>query len=75
MVIIVFKVFFTQKSIKIIFFLFFKKLFLISAHQNDLKTLKKILIWSKEKNKKKLNFFKNTFETQNKQDLKINNLN
>jgi len=36
---------------------------LILAHQNDLKT-QKILIWSKEKNKKISNFFKNAFETQ-----------
>jgi uncharacterized membrane-anchored protein YitT (DUF2179 family) len=36
---------------------------LISAYQNDLKT-QKILIWSKEKNKKISNFFKNAFETQ-----------
>jgi hypothetical protein len=32
-------------------------------HQNDLKILKKILIWSK-KNKNFSNFFKNIFETQ-----------
>jgi hypothetical protein len=36
---------------------------LTSAHQNDIKTSKKILIWSKEKIKK-LNFFKNAFKTQ-----------
>jgi hypothetical protein len=36
---------------------------LISPHQNNLKIYKKI-IWSKEKNKKILNFKKNTFETQ-----------
>jgi len=35
-----FKVIFIQKFIKIIFFIF-KKLFLMSAHQNDLKTPKK----------------------------------
>jgi hypothetical protein len=35
-----FKVFFTRKYIKIIFFIF-KKLFLTSAHQNYMKTLKK----------------------------------
>jgi hypothetical protein len=35
-----FKVFFIQKYIKIIFFIF-KKLFLTSTHQNDLKTSKK----------------------------------
>jgi hypothetical protein len=33
-------VFFTWKCIKIIFFFILKKLFLISAHQNDLKTQK-----------------------------------
>jgi hypothetical protein len=44
-----FKVFFTQKCIKIIFFLILKKSFFILAHQNDPKTLKKILILSKNK--------------------------
>jgi len=39
-----FKVLFIQKSIKIIFFLFLKKLFLISVHKNDIKIPKKILI-------------------------------
>jgi hypothetical protein len=38
------KVLFTQKCIKIIYFFIFLKLFLISVHQNDLKTQKKILI-------------------------------
>ena len=38
---LLFKVFFIKKYIKIIYFLFFKKLFLISTHQNDLKTPKK----------------------------------
>jgi len=37
---------------------------LTSAHENNLKTSKKKLIWSKEKNKKILNFFKNTLKTQ-----------
>jgi hypothetical protein len=41
---LVFKVFFMPKCIKIIFF---KKLFLRSAHQNDLKYIKK-LIFSKK---------------------------
>jgi hypothetical protein len=40
---------------------------LTSAHQNDLKTLKKLLVWSKEKNKKISNLFKNAFKTQKKQ--------
>jgi len=35
-----YKVFFTWKCIKIIFFFILKKLFLISAYQNDLKTQK-----------------------------------
>jgi hypothetical protein len=55
-----FKVFFIQKYIKIIFFLFFKKLFLISAYQNNLKTPEKNNL--KEKNKKISNYFKNAFE-------------
>jgi len=41
-------VFFTIKYIKIIFFFIFKKLFLTSAHQNDLKILKNIYL--KQKN-------------------------
>jgi hypothetical protein len=49
-----FKVFFTQKYIKIIFFIF-KKLFLILTHQNDLKTQKNINL---KKNKKNLIFLK-----------------
>jgi hypothetical protein len=36
------------KYIKIIFFFIFKKLFLISIHQNNLKTLKIILILNKK---------------------------
>ena len=36
----------------------FKKLLLTSTYQNDLKTLKKKIIWSKEKNKKILIFLK-----------------
>jgi len=45
------------------FFFIFKKLFLTSAHQNDLKTLKNINLKLK-KNKKILNFFKNIFKMQ-----------
>jgi len=56
-------VFLTRKYIKIIFFLFLKKLFLTSAHQNDLKTQKKNNL--KQKNKIKIQIFlKNTFKTQ-----------
>jgi hypothetical protein len=40
---------------------------LISAHQNNLKTLKSINL--KQKNKKNLIFFKNTFETQKQTGL------
>jgi hypothetical protein len=39
-----------------IFYFILKKLFLISVHQNDLKTLKNINF------KKKFNFFKNVFK-------------
>jgi hypothetical protein len=49
---------------------FLKKLFLTSAHQNDLKTPKKINL-KQRKNKKNLNFFKNTFETQKQTGLKV----
>jgi hypothetical protein len=37
---LIFKVFFILKYIKIIFFLFLKKLFLILVYQNDIKILK-----------------------------------
>jgi len=40
---LLFKIFFIKKYIKIIFFLFLKKLFLILIHQNDLKTHKKYI--------------------------------
>jgi hypothetical protein len=43
-----------------IYFLFFKKLFLISIRQNDLKTSKNINL----KQKKYLNFFISAFEIQ-----------
>jgi hypothetical protein len=61
-------VFFIGKYIKIIFFL--KKLFLISAHQNDLKTPKNINL-KQRKNKKKLYVFKNVFETQKQISFKF----
>jgi hypothetical protein len=57
---LLFKVLFTQKCIEIIFFFIFKKLFLISAHQNDIKTYKKINL----KQRKNNFFFKNAFKTQ-----------
>jgi hypothetical protein len=41
---------------------------LTSTHQND-KKHQKILIWSEEKNKKNLKFFKNAFETQKQTGL------
>jgi hypothetical protein len=44
-------------------FFFLKKLFLISAHQNDLKTQKKIFEVKKKINKIQF-FFKRAFETQ-----------
>jgi len=43
---------------------------LTSAHQNNLKTPKKINL-KQRKNKKKLNFFKNIFETQKQTGLKV----
>jgi len=46
-----FKVFFTQKCIKIIYFFIFKKLFFIPAHQNDPKILKQKLFLSKTNTK------------------------
>jgi hypothetical protein len=43
MVVIVFKIFFTWKYIKIIFYFIFKILFLTSIHQNDKKKYTKII--------------------------------
>jgi hypothetical protein len=63
MVVVVFQNIFYLGCIKIIFFIF-KKLFLISAHQNDLKTPKNINLKQRKKNKINSNFFKNAFETQ-----------
>jgi hypothetical protein len=54
------KCFFTKKCIKIIFFYFLKIIFDISLLK-WYKNIKKILNWSKEKNKKILIFFKNIF--------------
>jgi hypothetical protein len=50
-------------------FFIFKKLFLISAYQNDLKTPK--IIKLKQKNKKKLIFSKILLKHKNKQDLSV----
>jgi len=44
-------------------YIFLKKLFLISTHQNDLKIPKNINLKQRKKIKK-LNFFKNTFKIQ-----------
>ena len=67
-----FKVFFIRKCIKIIFKK--KKLFLTSAHQNDLKTSKKYI---NLKQKKKLYFSKTLLKHKNKYDYYnyINQLN
>jgi len=54
--------FFILKYIKIIFFFIFLKIFLISVHQNDIKTPKNINL--KQKNKKISNNFKNSFKKQ-----------
>jgi len=66
--VVAFQVFFTRKCIKIIFFK--KKIFLTSAHQNDLKTLKKYYF----KTKKKIKFFffsKILLKYKNKQGINI----
>jgi len=60
---LLFKVFFTQKIIKIMFFYILKIIFDISTSK-WFKNIKNILIWSKEKNKKNSNFFISVFETQ-----------
>ena len=49
------------------FFYFLKIIFDISASKWSENTKK--IIWSKEKNKKNLNFKKNDFETKNKQNF------
>jgi len=63
-----FKLFFIQKCIKIKFFIF-KKLFLLSTYQNNLKTPKNINL-KQIKKLKNINFFKNVFETQTQTRLK-----
>jgi hypothetical protein len=60
---LLFKVFFTQKYIKIIYFFIFKKLFLTSTHQNDSKTPKNINL----KQKKKSNFYKTFLKHKTKE--------
>ena len=68
-VVVAFQVFFTRKCIKIIFFK--KKLFLTSAHQNDLKTLKKYYFKTKKKIKKIYFFSKTLLKYKNKQGINI----
>jgi len=55
----VFKIFFILKYIKIIYFYFLRIIFNINTSK-WFKNIKNILIWSK----KKINFFKNTFQLQ-----------
>jgi len=62
---LLFKEFFTWKCIKIIY-IFFKKLFLISAHQNDLKTQKIYQFEAKKKIKKFQIFSKALLKRKNK---------
>jgi hypothetical protein len=50
-------------NVSLVFFLKKKIIFNISVSK-WYKNIKKILIWNKEKNKKNLILFKNTFETQ-----------
>jgi len=64
---LLFKVLFTWKCIKIIYFYFLKIIFDINASKWSKRT-KKILIWSKEKNKIKIQFFlKALLKLKNKQ--------
>jgi hypothetical protein len=63
---LLFKVFFTWKYIKIIYFLFFKIIFYISASK-WYKNIKNISIWSKEQNKKFQFFSKAFLKSKNKQ--------
>ena len=62
-VMIVFQSIFYSEMYQNNIFYFLKIIFNISALKWS-KNTKKILIWSKEKNKKFLKFFKNTFEIQ-----------
>jgi hypothetical protein len=57
--VVIFKIFFIWKYIKIIYFFIFKKLFLILAHQNDLKISKNINL----KQRKNIIFFQKRFWT------------
>jgi hypothetical protein len=63
---VVFQCVFTRKYIKIIYFFIFKKLFLISAHQNDLKTPKTYKFEAKKKIKNFKFFLKTLLKYQNK---------
>jgi hypothetical protein len=65
---LLFKLLFTWKYIKIIFFFIFKKLFLISTHQNDLKT-QNIYQFEAKKKIKKLIFLKALLKRKNKQSF------
>jgi len=59
---LLFKVIFAKQYIKIIFLFIFKKLFLTSTHQNNLKTQKKKI--------EAIFFFKTLLKCKNKQALK-----
>jgi len=65
---LLFKLLFTWKYSKIIFFFIFKKLFLISTHQNDLKT-QNIYQFEAKKKIKKLIFLKALLKRKNKQSF------
>jgi hypothetical protein len=65
---LLFKLLFTWKYIKIIYFFIFKKLFLISTHQNDLKT-QNIYQFEAKKKIKKLIFLKALLKRKNKQSF------
>jgi len=64
-----FKMFFTWKCIKVIFFLFLKKYFFIVVHQNNLKTQKKYQFEAKNKIKNFQIFSKALLKRKNKQDF------
>jgi hypothetical protein len=65
---LLFKLLFTWKYSKTIFFFIFKKLFLISTHQNDLKT-QNIYQFEAKKKIKKLIFLKALLKRKNKQSF------
>jgi len=60
--------YFLKTNILRLYFLFFK-IYFLCHHIKIIQKHQKILIWSKEKNKNKINFFKAFFKCKNKHAL------